>query len=167
LQELLNSTNSNEIRRFIRKEGNLLYWEIWFGVMINQDSENTIDIAKAKKYFFLKFGFPFLIPLEEPFPPVHIHRELVKAYNKYFVNKKKTKNYYRESSDKYAHFWSKVLTKHCDDTYSFTLSEIEEMLQWGWDNLDFFVKWRYSDIMYSRYSLYKENGITELLKKTY
>jgi len=73
LQKLLNSTNSNEIKRFIRKEGDTLYWEIHRGVMVNQDTKNTIDITKSKKYFFLKFGFPFLILKEmqsgEPFPP--------------------------------------------------------------------------------------------------
>jgi len=91
---------------------------------------------------------------------VYVHEELNASQDKYFFNKKPNS----ESLDKYAQIWSKELTKHCDDTYSFTLSETEEMLQWGWDNLDSFVKWRYLGIMYSRYNLYKKNGITKLLK---
>lgn len=162
LQRLLDSTNSNEIKRFIRKEGDTLYWEICNGVMINQDTKDTIDITKSKKYFFLKFGFPFLILREmqdgESFPPVFVHKELNEGQKKCFSNKKKP------HFTQYVQIWSERLTRYCEDTYSFTLSEIEEMLQWGWDNLDSFVKWRYPGIMYSIYDIYEENGITKLLE---
>lgn len=164
LQRLLNSTNSNEIKRFIKKDGVFLSGEIYNGVVINQDMEDTIDITQSKKYFFLKFGIPFKMQPGKTLPPVYIHKELLEALHKYFFNKKKIN---RESFDKYVQIWSNCLTRDCKDTYNFTLSEIEEMLQWGWDNLDFFIKWRYLGIMYSRYDLYEKNGITQMLKKTY
>lgn len=168
LQKLLNSTNSNEIKRFIKKDGDFLYGEIYNGVVINQDTKHTLDITESKKYFFVKFGFPFLIFKElhygEPYPRVFIRKELIDAQNKYFYNKRPKNESVKKNFDKYAQIWSNVLTEFCDDAYSFTLEEIEEMLQWGWDNLDFFIKWKYLGIMYSRYDLYEKNGLTKLFK---
>ncbi len=137
LKDFMESTKSDNIKEFLRKEGHLPYGMFYNGIALSE--WDGVDILHSKTIFFYSFKYctRFSAPIDEK---TIIEGDEYVTYMKKWMDEMDEKEFCTR--------WSKNFFR---EDFGFSKSDIEEILQWGWDNRDLFEMCIPVEIAYSRY----------------
>lgn len=154
VQEFLDNTKSNTIKSLLREDGFSFIGMFHHSMVLNKNTPH--DIYHSKDKFFYHFGL-----LTGKYSPSHVYvqKEILDFMRDYFFEGGKYTNKSPEFRiKKFCSIWSLCYFKK---DYGFSLSDITELIQWGWDNRDFFEMFAPMSIAFSRYDEYETNPLTK------
>ena len=151
IQNFLDKTKSDTIKSLL-KEDDFAFIGILLHPMIIY--KNTpYDVSQSKDKFFYHFG---LYSGRSPTSPVYERKEISDVLQDCFSEGGKYTNRSLEFRiKKFCSIWSLCYFGKKD--YEFSMSDIRELIQWGWDNRKLFEAYSPMSIAFSRYDEYDYN----------
>ena len=156
IQEFLDNTKSETIKSLLREDGDSLVDMFHMSMVCLKNTPG--DISNSKNNFFNHFGI-LTENIERYFSSDYQRKEISDFMQDYFFEGGKYTNISQEFRiKKFCSIWSLCFF---EKDYGFSLSDIRELIQWGWENRGFIEMFAPMSIAFSRYDEYATNPLTK------
>jgi len=151
LRNFIDTTKNDRIKKFL-KEKNIGVLGVFSSLIdFSKYEKNQIDLLKSKKHFFSQFKYG--IPIE------NLNKTLDKENIDFIEDLKRLIDDLNDVE--YSKSWCKTFFHK---EYNLTRMDIYEIIEWVWDNKDFFDEYFPMDLALSVYGSYSDNNLTKLIK---
>ncbi len=139
------STKNDKIKNFIKTKSFLLINFFYNGIAKNEVISGNLDVLHSKNKFILTYIYGYYCYESEPFS-IETRKNIEKFITVLDSIEEK----------EFCKVWNETFL---GKNYNFTVADIEEILDWGWDNMDLFEMFFPVDMSYSRYDRYLGNPL--------